>query len=67
MGKLVPLRPGVAPDENGKQRFAVEGLKDQRILYAISADSGETWSEPKAGVSTRCPRGVYASVRVESS
>jgi hypothetical protein len=57
MGKLVPLRPGVAPDENGKQRFAVEGLKDQRILYAISADSGETWSEPKAGV----------SVRVESS
>ena len=53
----MPLRPGVAPDENGKQRFAVEGLKDQRILYAISADSGETWSEPKAGV----------SVRVESS
>lgn len=40
--------PGVPPDENGKQRFAVEGLEDQRILYAVSKDGGETWSEPKA-------------------
>lgn len=38
--------PGVPPDEKGKQRFAVEGLKDQRILYATSRDGGETWSAP---------------------
>jgi len=36
--------PGVPADELGKQRFAVEGLKDQRILYALSLDGGETWS-----------------------
>jgi hypothetical protein len=40
--------PGVPPDENGKQRFAVEGLGRQTLLYSTSHDSGETWAEPAA-------------------
>jgi len=37
--------PLVDPDLMGNQVMAVEGLKDQRILYSISYDMGKTWTK----------------------
>jgi hypothetical protein len=37
--------PLVDPDLMGNQVMAVEGLKDQRILYSISYDMGKMWTK----------------------